>query len=240
MSEWHAGNRLAIFGALPQSLGEAVSYLHDDDLGSFLTPATTTYGPGRVQVHGEEGGVTEAVHDREWVWPGSLGERRRVPDLSPYDNVLITMGVNMSEDEDPWGYKQMEVNYHGPVALMDAWARLGKEGHCVVISSNSAYLARSPSRGYCASKAALSMAVRAQSRKGYPGIFYAWEFGLLEGTPMTAEATRALGPDVAMTRMKGLPNGIPVDLAAGHVYRALRYGWKELNGCTLRVDAGEQ
>lgn len=245
MSTWHAGNRLAIFGARPGSLGEAVSYLHDEEMGTFLDSAATTFGPGRTPTTAycdetcdhAEGPCTEAIHDFEWSYD-HLGSG--VPSLLEYDNVLCTIGMNLPDLEDPQGDRQMLVNYHAPLALMTEWARLGKEGHFVVISSNSAHLARSPSLGYCASKAALSMAVRCKARQGYPGIFYAWEFGLLEGTPMTAETVRQVGPAVPLTRMRGLPNGIPLDQAAGHVYRTMKHGWRELNGVTLRLDAGEQ
>lgn len=257
MSEWHAGTRLAIFGARENSLGEAVAHLHDDELGLCLETEVTTFGPGRTKTtaycdatcdHEKHGPCTEAVHDREWSYD-HVGDS--LPDLREFDNVVCTIGLNLPDGDDLLGDNQMLVNYHAPLALMNEWARLEKEGHFVVISSNSAHIARSPSLGYCASKAALSMAVRCMARKGHPGIFYAWEFGLLEGTPMTAETVQRLQQGQAdiinldralppLTRMRGLPNGIPLDQAAGHVYRTLRYGWKELNGTTLRLDAGEQ
>lgn len=239
-SEWAAGQNVAVFGALAGSLGDGVAELLARD-GCEVT----TFGPGRVVDNPEQVAqgyeeLTRSVHDVEWEWPGHYGERRVVPDLMPYDHVVVTMGVNMSDDEDPWGYKQMEANYHGPMALARQWRSLGKDGHFAVVSSNSASIARSPSAGYCASKAALSMGIRCVARGSHRGPFYAWEFGLLEGTPMTADTVRRVGPDVPLTRMRGLPNGIPVDLAARHICNALKHGWRELNGTTLRIDAGEQ
>lgn len=239
-SVFPAGRSVAVFGALPDSLGDRIAR----DL-SVNEVTVTTIGPGRVVLNPkqvEEGyeELSEAIHDVEWVWPGHYVDRRVPPDLTDYDNLVITMGVNMTEDEDPWGYKQMEVNYHGPMALAREWQRLGKPGHCVVISSNSAHIARSPSAGYCASKAALSMGIRCVARDSEVGVFYAWEFGLLEGTPMTADTVRRVGPDVPLTRMRRQPLGIPVADASAHVCNALAHGWHELNGVTLRVDGGEQ
>jgi NAD(P)-dependent dehydrogenase (short-subunit alcohol dehydrogenase family) len=238
--QFAAGDTCAVFGALPGSLGAAIE-IHLWGLGC----AVTTFGPGRVPTgdtfvngeSGEEEPVTEAVHDYEWQWgPG----KRVLPDLRPYDNVVVTMGVNLDDAEDPWGFKNMEVNFHGPMALARKWRDLKKPGHFVVVSSNSAHIARSGSAAYCASKAAVSMGLRALARDAEVGVFYGWEFGLLAGTPMTRQVAERLGPDVPLTRMRALPGGIPPEDASSHVVNALRYGWREMNGCMFRVDAGEQ
>lgn len=238
MSQWHAGTKFALFGCRPRSLGWHIDELLDPE-------DVTTFGPGRntlpIPVYGqdEDGNpFTEAIHDVNWEWP-----RNKVPDLRPFDNVVVTIGLNLPDEDDPNGVLQMEVNYFGVMALAEEWARLSKPGHFVVVSSNSAHIARSTSRGYCASKAALSMGIRCLARreaKTGPGIFYGWEFGLLTGTPMTSEVLGQLPQGVAPSRIPGAENGLPTDQAARHVVSALRYGWRELNGCMLRVDGGEQ
>lgn len=231
MSTWHAGRKTAVFGARPRSLGNYVTALLDDELGH---EATDTFGPGRAS-----DGTLFHTYDFEWKEDTFFSRYL----LEPYDNVVVTIGLNLPDEEDPLGRKQMEVNYFSVMALAEQWARLGKQGHFVAISSNSAHIARSPSIGYCASKAALSMGIRAIARRearGGGGIFYAWEFGLLAGTQMTADTAERVPAGVPLSRMPGLPHGLPVDQAAQHVVNSLRCGWRELNGCTLRVDAGEQ
>ena len=232
MSTWHAGSKVAVFGAREKSLGahivETLYYQDDCDV--------ETHGPGR-DIDGD------LLHDHEFEWSDSCSFTRYL--LEPYDNVVVTLGINLPDEEDPLGRKQMEVNYFAVMALAEQWARLEKPGHFVAISSNSAHIARSTSIGYCASKAALSMGIRGIGRReakvtSKHGIFYAWEFGLLAGTPMTDATVAGLPEGVAPSRIPGLQNGLPVDQAARHVCNALRYGWQELNGCTLRLDGGEQ
>ena len=203
---------IAVIGARPQSLGAGIAATLNFEHDIM------TIGPNEERL--------------PWRWPAAL-------DLSPYSDVVVTMGLNLSDSEDPGGRAQMEVNYFGPMNLARQWQRLGTPGHFVVISSNSASIARSGSAGYCASKAALSMGLRSLARSAGPGVFYGWEFGLLQGTPMTQAVAARLGPDVPLSRIPGAPDGLSVAACAGHVARALVGGGRELNGCMLRIDGGD-
>jgi NAD(P)-dependent dehydrogenase (short-subunit alcohol dehydrogenase family) len=158
-------------------------------------------------------------------------------------SIICTVGVNMKDADDPTGYYQMAVNYHGVMALLREWLdHYADDGQFVAISSNSAHVARTDSAGYCASKAALSMGIRCVARKeaAARGLVYAWEFGLLAGTPMTAAVQTRLGPGMRLTRMPGHPNGQNVVGAARAVVDMYRGGTAALNGCTLRLDGGDQ
>lgn len=153
-------------------------------------------------------------------------------------SIICTAGVN-SQNE----LVSMEINYLGVMRLLDSWiGGVSQVGQFVAISSNSAHIARTNSRAYCASKAALSMGIRCAAREdaGRRALIYAWEFGLLAGTPMTQAVRERLGPGTALTRMPGHPNGQNVEGAARLVVDTLRVGTGALNGCTLRVDGGDQ
>lgn len=224
-SRFPAGERVLVVGAREGSLGEAVS----DILSEHYQVEVMTAG-----ISGEDYllDVTEAFT----ALPEDI------------HHVVCTVGINLHDDQDWLGIRQMQINYFGVMRLMQVALRyLPTGGHFVAVSSNSAHIARTGSVGYCSSKAALSMGIRCvarqiskdEQRKERP-IVYGWEFGLLEATPMTADVTRRVGPDVPLTRMPGLPNGIPVDVAAQHVCDTLAHGWHELSGVMLRLDAGEQ
>ena len=122
---------------------------------------------------------------------------------------------------------------------------MGDPGHFVAISSNSAHIARSGSAPYCASKAALSMAIRAEARdlaRSYDlhtVIAYTYEPGWLEGTAMSNDVASRY-PGMQPHRMLGLDAGLPPSRLAGMIAYNLRHCGRELNGCVLRVDAGEQ
>lgn len=112
----------------------------------------------------------------------------------------------------------------------------------VVISSNSAHVARRGSTPYCASKAALSMAMRsiARERASAGMLIYGYEPGILSGTPMTEET--AGGWTGALHRIPGLDprKGLSVlDLASVIVDNVARPN-RMLNGVMLRLDGGEQ
>lgn len=212
-----------VIGARPGSLGEAIKNRLDLHMMDVVTA-----------------GVAGEPRFLDVTQPRNI--RRELLRANP-DHVICTAGINLPDTQDPLGYKQMAVNYHGVMNVLHEYLELHSDGHFVAVSSNSAHIARSPSVGYCASKAALSMGIRAvarrEARKPYAPTIYAWEFGLLEGTPMTQQGARQVPEGTPLTRMPGLPNGIPVPVAAHHVVGAL-VGGPELNGCTLRIDAGEQ
>lgn len=168
------------------------------------------------------------------------------------DHIVCTVGVNQPRraysGTDDWYQDHFAANVIGPMRLLDAWLAYGPDGdvpwqHFVGISSNSAGIPRSSSAAYCASKAALSMALRVRARDcagaNLSVSVYGYEPGLLAGTPMTAEAAeRFNGP---LTRMKGaaVEHGLSVYGVAGHIVRNIAFGGPELNGVLLRLDAGE-
>lgn len=169
------------------------------------------------------------------------------------DHIVVTAGINLEPQESgglAMSYRDhFLVNCTGPMRILDTWrlvrGPLGDPGHFVAISSNSAHIARSGSAPYCASKAALSMAIRSVSRDlarsyEFHGIVaYTYEPGWLEGTPMSDEVVGRY-PDAAPHRMLGLEAGVSTSSLAGMIVQNLRYGGRELNGCALRIDAGEQ
>lgn len=206
---------IAVFGARPKSLGAGIARTLNRKDQEVLTF-----------------GMNE--EDYFWRWP----ETQEV-DLGMFSDVVVTLGVNYSDEEDPTGRIQMEVNYFALMHLARMWQASQRPGHFVVISSNSSSIARSRSAGYCASKAALSMGIRALARSAEPGVFYGWEFGLLQGTPMTQAVAARLGAGAALSRIPGAPEGLTVAACAGHVARAIISGGRELNGCMLRIDGGD-
>lgn len=164
-------------------------------------------------------------------------------------NVVVTAGINVGVATGQDGYisalqRSMAVNFVGVMNVLHEWVRLraGRWGggeQFAVVSSNSAHIARTNSAAYCASKAALSMGVRVAARelKGTP-LVYAYEFGLLRGTPMTHSTEQRFGP--SQTRMPGFPEGLEVAEAARAMVNNLLDPWPGLNGSLLRFDAGEQ
>lgn len=236
-AEFAAGRNVLIVGARRGSLGEQIAFALGD-MGASVTTA------GLTDVDEDLGlDITDTARF-EWCLRASEA-----------DHVIVTAGVNEAAPFDStvpdFGDVAMDafmVNALAPLRALAAFRRVAPNGgHFVVISSNSAHIARTMSAAYCMSKAALSMGIRCAAReiakegradgRSQP-IAYGWEFGLLKGTPMTqATAGSVQGP---LTRMPGLPNGIAPYAAAQHVSAAVRFGWRELNGCMFRLDAGEQ
>lgn len=171
------------------------------------------------------------------------------------DHVVCTVGVNQPEPADAytdvteWYDWHFRVNVIGPMRLLAAWTAVLREAgemgenHYVAISSNSARVPRSFSAAYCASKAALSQALRVKAREGVgqplAPLVYGYEPGLLAGTPMTADTITAFGPD-RLTRMRDtrLAQGMPPASLAWMVVSNLKLG-PEVNGCLFRLDADE-
>lgn len=175
------------------------------------------------------------------------------------DHIVYTAGIN----EPGWDYdRHFAVNCTGAMKLLGAWRTVQSElaqvvpvdprrfNHYVAISSNSAHIARTNSGPYCASKAALSMAIRVAARElareNSQTIAYGYEPGLLAGTPMTTRtAARLGGPEdpfgPVLHRMPGVDGrGLDPVYLAGMVVRNLFSAGRQLNGCLLRIDAGEQ
>jgi NAD(P)-dependent dehydrogenase (short-subunit alcohol dehydrogenase family) len=235
--------RVLVVGARKGSLGKGIAAMLD-----------VMYNPPAVDEEPRWDIVTSGISGDENL-PLNLVESRLsdltelLGDVAP-EHVVCTAGINHPREAYPslpdWYAHHYAVNCVGPMRLLEAWAsmldatKLVGSRHFVAISSNSAHIARQDSGAYCASKAGLSMALRVRAREmaGEPVVIYGYEPGLLRGTPMTEEI-RSRFPG-AFTRMKGLPNGMLTHQLARMVAQNLVYGGLELNGCLLRVDAGEQ
>lgn len=227
--------KLLVVGAQVGSLGAAVKQAAQEQ-GWEVTTAG---------ISGQEGHRVNLAHSPQREIEALVREMRP-------DHIVCTAGVNQRRraysGTDDWYQDHFAVNAIGPMRLLDAWLAYGPDGdvpwqHFVAISSNSAGIPRSDSAAYCASKAALSMALRVRARDcaghNLPVSVYGYEPGLLAGTPMTAEVReRFSGP---LTRMKGigLADGLSVHGLAGHIVRNIGFGGPELNGVLLRLDAGE-
>ena len=222
--------RLLVVGAAPDSLGAAV---RDSSFGGEYVEVATAGISGEDYLMD----VTESVGVRE------------VLEAAMPDTILVTAGLNIGVATGEPGYKShlrtsFDVNVIGVMTVLDEWLKMrddGFEGHeqFVAISSNSAHVARSNSTAYCASKAALSMAIRCAARElaGAP-LVYGYEFGLLRGTPMTQGTEKRFGP--SQTRMPGAAGGLIVSYVADHIVGNLLRPWHGMNGTLQRLDAGEQ
>lgn len=174
-------------------------------------------------------------------------------------HVVVTAGINQPEsDEDLVKQYQAHfaANVIGPMQLLHAWRSLlsqqsdiGMVRHYVAISSNSARVPRSNSAPYCASKAALSQALRVKAREvaasavgraTYRLAVYGYEPGLLASTPMTADTVAQFGSGVPLTRMRHpeLAHGFSPERLAKMVVHNLGLGL-EMNGMLVPLDADE-
>lgn len=235
---------LLVLGAREHSLGEAVAEEARDNGFSV-----TTAGISREEdIYCD---VTQEALVRKLMNGMLTGQW--------FDHVVCTVGVNRPDrivDEPPWEMSTLfQANVFAPMLALHHWLRQADEEHeprlfgpfmqgrhFVAISSNSAHVARSPSMSYCASKAALSMAIRCAARDiAWRGAqVYAYEFGWIDGTPMSHEATQGLSlGEGAMHRMPGGGPGLDRGDLAGIIVDGLST-MSGLNGCTLRIDGGEQ
>lgn len=222
-----------VVGAARHSLGEAVAEAASREGHSVVTAGIN-----------HEDLYLNALEEREWDTA-----------FSAYgiDTVICTVGINEPADDGSlnhptfpeWLNRSFTVNVAGPMNVLSlflrslAWRGI-EGGQFVSISSNSAHIARSNSMAYCASKAALSMALRVAAReaKGHPAIIYGYELGLLQGTPMSRATEARFGP--SQTRMPGAPNGLGRRQVAAQIVAQVGVGGMALNGSLLRLDAGEQ
>jgi len=187
-------------------------------------------------------------------------------DSDPMDSVLLpvlprfivsTAGVNIPQGDwvgstASWWAAHFDGNVTGNLRLLAAyrallrrerggWGETQGYAHFVAISSNSAHIPRTGSAAYCASKAALSMAVRCEARESLRAreglLAYVYEPGLLAGTPMTADAAAAFsGP---LTRMQGeAARGLSVRGLAELIVANLSRG-VALSGSRIPYDADE-
>lgn len=188
----------------------------------------------------------------------------------PPEAVVCTAGINLANSLLNGNtvramQRQWEVNALGPIRVLEQWVKWWMHGfkavggyhptqaplHFVAISSNSAQVARSKSMGYCASKAALSMAIRCAAREmaDTPLNIYSYEPGWLDGTPMSANVEDRMrrvgrlgepsGPVGPLHRIPGNRVVVP-ELLASMIVNGMEYTRSPLNGCTIRIDGGEQ
>jgi NAD(P)-dependent dehydrogenase (short-subunit alcohol dehydrogenase family) len=217
---------------------------------------------------GEEVAMYAALAAYDVVTAGIAGEERTlslgssVLSLAAFlekeqpTHVVCTVGINNPEqDLDPdalqeWYRWHFGVNVVMPMKLLQAWTMVLANNdtervphHYVAISSNSAHVPRSGSAAYCASKAALSMALRVKARElsgaGSNLFVYGYEPGLLADTPMTADTVAQFGPG-RLTRMRDqrLAGGMAKSSLASLIVHNLGSG-PEVNGCMFRLDADE-
>ena len=229
--------KLLVIGARPRSLGAHV--------------VSVAQSMSKFEV------VTAGMHDNSKL---DLTKPKDVhafmKDVAP-DHVVCTAGVNLfgSTIGEGWLAKlegQMRTNYYGPMILLSEWARYWRYArqpetrHFVAVSSNSAHIARSNSVGYCASKAALSMAIRCTAREmaqlpldeWVPLSIWCVEPGWLNDTPMSRSLETRFGHD-ALHRIPG-GEGIPPLSVATHIVNTIKSGGLAFNGTTIRIDGGEQ
>lgn len=225
-----------VVGARKNSIGEAVQ----------LVAESRSYDVRTVGLNGEEFAM-DLVHS-------SMKEMAELLVRTHPMHVVCTVGINIPEPgglEDPAMLydTHFRTNVIGPMRLLLAWQALAVPQtrgprHFVAISSNSARLPRSHSAPYCASKAALSMALRVKAREGAasgsPFVVYGYEPGLVANTPMTADTVAQFGHGVPLTRMRDprLAEGIPADSLARLVVSGLIMGY-EMNGMLIPLDADE-
>lgn len=222
-------------GAVPRSLGSAVR-AQAEDSGYEVTTAG---------LHDEDLKLDVLEDPDEEI--GAVFKA-----MKPH-HVVCTVGVNVpaeegslqQEDFDSWMLRSLAVNVIGPMNILRQFLQNRPKdsdgrNHFAAISSNSAHIARSNSMAYCASKAALSMAIRVAARENAESKFtiYGYELGLLKNTPMTKETENRFGP--SQTRMPGAPEGLSVQQVAAQIVAGLGTRGLALNGCLLRLDAGEQ
>jgi NAD(P)-dependent dehydrogenase (short-subunit alcohol dehydrogenase family) len=182
------------------------------------------------------------------------------------DSVVCTVGINypgpfMGHRSIVSLQEHLNVNTLGPVKVLRAWLDFWIHGHgmrpndpfiefrhFVVISSNSATIARTSSTAYCTSKAALSMAVRCISREmtmqEYPVNIYGYEPGWMTGTPMSVEVEAKFRSKSKRTAMHRIPGGKrreiqPQELARIIIRNLMQY-ISPFNGQMIRVDSGEE
>jgi NAD(P)-dependent dehydrogenase (short-subunit alcohol dehydrogenase family) len=226
-----------VIGARPASLGAAIA---KEAEGAGLQVATA--GMSREEDYYLDL-VTDSMESISYLL------KRTAP-----THIVCTAGINRPETDamDPslWYAEHFEANVVGPMRLLRAWSitrRMGtmqRPGHFVAISSNSSTIPRTASAAYCASKAALSQALRVKAREAVGGdtgyIVYGYEPGLVAGTPMTQDTERQFAGN-ALHRMRGVALSLgvnPADLAA-LIVAGLQVPGTALNGTLIRYDGGE-
>lgn len=234
-----SAGRLLVLGCRPGSLGAAVAEVGE--------------GAG-YQVH--TAGISGENYELDLHLSGMMKVYRVIDEVKP-DHVVCTVGVNMpqpaGEEHADWYRWHFEANVVGPMRFLEAFSKWCDANdyerglrHYVAISSNSAVIPRSNSAAYCASKAALSQALRVKAREASGGdrgyIVYGYEPGWLADTPMSERIEKVFGgPTVPMHRMRGeaLRAGVTTTALAGQIVAGLMVPGAALNGALIRYDGGE-
>lgn len=232
--------RLLVIGAQERSLGSAIVEAAHDEWGEGVDVFTA--GISGVEKHYCD--LTVGVQVKHMLH-----------EIRP-DYIVCTVGENSpaSVRDGFLSTKMMasyQINVMAPLLLLHHFLEASQHPDTayrkkfVAISSNSARIARSGSVAYCASKAALSMALRVAARDVAHGeatpcpLIWGYEPGLLAGTPMTKETETAFSGQ--LHRMRGVPgSGLPVEQLANRIIMDLTYSGPGLHGCLFPYDAGEQ
>lgn len=227
--------RVLVVGAQPGSLGEAVERsLYDTSSWEVVTA-----------------GLTAEEYSFNLLSPGLWDDLDRIQMImGRFTHIVCTAGVNRSGKIEDDTFTQVmsdsfRSNVVGPMNLLQWFLEqqppIQHEGlrHFVAISSNSASIARRGSAPYCASKAALSMALRVVAREQADSDvnIYGYEPGWIDGTPMSESVAGIFAGN--FHRIPG-GKGVKVDELAAIIVNNLRANNALLNGCMLRLDGGEQ
>ena len=226
-----------VIGCKPDSLGEAIVMAARDSGYNVVTA-----------------GINCENYFLDLVAAGSYVIDNAIDQIKP-NHIVCTVGVNYTQpierDATSRYYSDhFAANVIGPMRLLDLFGDwvLDNRGeglrHFVAISSNSAGIPRTSSAAYCASKAALSQALRVKAREARGGdygyIVYGYEPGWLVGTPMSAGIASQF-PDGQLHRMRGqnLEAGVDTHSLAWQIVAGLIVPGAALNGATIRYDGGE-
>lgn len=227
-----------VVGADKNSLGESIAHTAINGVWQFESVVT-------AGITGEQ--YKMDVHNIAMI-------RDTLLDVMP-DIVVCTVGDNTPCDAQDQDFQlkfneAMVVNVLGPMEILRQFIkspvasdREGLAKKFVAISSNSARIARRGSITYCASKAALSMALRCAAREmaGSPVQVWGYEPGLLAGTPMTQQTEAHFGSAGPLHRMIGVdPGGLSVSGLAQRVVNDIADYSQAYNGTIFPFDAGEQ
>lgn len=221
-----------VVGAKPNSLGDWLS-LHARARGWHVTTAGITEEDVKLDVLNDADVVDFFVKHPS------------------FNTVICTAGINepstLEDDDFSWQFgRHMEINCVGPMKVLHYWLKTSQLTTMVdlptfvAVSSNSAHIARTQSAPYCASKAALSMAIRTAAREWAHDRLSIWgvEPGYMPGTPMSQLTEEEFGSN-HVHRIPGGRAPYPNDIAHFIVHNIDgAYEW--LNGCMLRLDGGEQ
>lgn len=191
---------------------------------------------------------TAGIRNEDWFYDArSTNPMNLLLNVQPR-SIVNTCGIN--NFQDTW-YDHLMINCVSHVEMLKAWEEMLSESYMperfwfnqyVSISSNSARIPRAGSGAYCASKAALSMAIQCEARRmskvSFPLAAYVYEPGYLDGTPMSLayEDEHKSG-----TPFHRIPAGLPMDpdTIARVIVHNLAQDGRMFTGTCLRLDGGE-